>query len=111
MSSEVSEISDRNDDLDKKTANLATKQLCSEDSVPARPAVETVLATAVISHSFLHQVTDSSIDYLIKIIRSKEHLNHNIISVDLGSVQSYKEMGDKFEHQVQLMINVKNVNL
>ena len=33
--------------------------------------------------------------YLLRIFRSKEHLNKNIISVELGSVQSYRET--KFE--------------
>ena len=30
-----------------------------------RPAVETVFATAVISHSYLSQVTNSDINYLL----------------------------------------------
>ena len=110
VASEVIESSDRKDDLIDKTANLATKQL-SEDLVPVRPTVETVFATAVISHSFSSKVTESDIDYLLRIIKSKEHLNHNIISVELGSVRSYKEKGDKFEHEVQVMIKVKTVNL
>ena len=70
-----------------------------------------MFATAVISHSLSSQVTDNDIDHLLRIIKNKEHLNHNIISVDFGSYQSYKEMGDKSEHKIQLIIHVKTANL
>ena len=52
-----------------------------------------------------------TINFLLRIIRSKEHLNQSIISVDLGSVQSCKENGIKFEHKMQLMVHVKTINL
>ena len=93
--------------------NLAVKTIAMESVAvpPARPAIETVFATAVISHSSSSQVTNDEINYLLRIIRSKEHLNQNITSVDLGSVQSYKENGNKFEHKIQLMVHVKTINL
>ena len=103
---------DVNDNLDVKTITTETKELSTEKEwIPARPSVETVFVTAVISHSSSSQVTDSDINYLLRIIRSKEHLNQNIISVDLGSVQSFKENSSKFEHKVQLMVHVKTINL
>ena len=88
--------------------NIAVKTVAMESVAvpPARPAIETVFATAVISHSSSSQVTNDEINYLLRIIRSKEHLNQNITSVDLGSVQSCKENGNKFEHKIQLMVHV-----
>ena len=95
-----------------KTETTETKELSPEkESIPARPSVETVFATAVISHSNSSQVTNSDVNYLLRIIRSKEHLNQNILSVDLGSVQSFREDGSKFEHKVQVMVHVKTINL
>ena len=121
VATDKTENDDKNDNFvtgtsnlnDVKTATGETVQLTSssEKSVPVRPAVETVYAIAVVKHSLSSRVTSSDIDYLHRIIKSKDHLSHNIISVDRGSIQSYNEMGDKFEHKVQIMIHVKTANL
>ena len=114
---DVSKNSDRKDNFEAVKENfddvkaIASMSSQSEESVRARPAVETVFATAVISHSLSSQVTDRDINNLLRIVRRKEHLNQNIVSVDIGSVKSYNEKGNKFEHNVQMMIHVKTVNL
>ena len=78
---------------------------------PARPLVENVFATAVIENSNVRKVTEAEVNALHSIIRSKEHLNRNIISVNVGSIQSYGVHGGKFEHSIQIMINVSTGTL
>ena len=73
---------------------------------PVRPSIEYVFATAVIEKSIASQVSEAEINALQTIIRSKEHLKRNIISVNLGSIQSYGPRDGKFEHLIQIVINV-----
>ena len=77
------------------------------ESKPFISAVETVFATTVIRKTQSSQVSNA----LLSIIRSKEHLNRNIVSVNLGSVQSYQLQCGKFEHLVQVMIYVNTASL
>ena len=54
------------------------------ESKPFRSAVETVFAMAVIGKIQSSQVLNAQLDALLSLIRSKEHLNRNIVSVNMG---------------------------
>ena len=81
------------------------------ESIPSRPAVETVYATVVLEKTSESQVTNAEINAIQAIIRSKEHLNRNIISVNIGSVHSYQPRCGEFEHCIQIAIYVSTANL
>ena len=81
------------------------------ESKPFISAVETVFATTVIGKTQSSQVSNAHLDALLSIIKSKEHLDRNIVSVNMGSVQSYQLQCGKFEHLVQVIIYVNTANL
>lgn len=81
------------------------------ESKPVRPLIEMVYATAVIEESNASKITDAEIKVLSSIIRSKEHLNRNINSLNIGSIQSYEIQGGKFEHIIQIVLSVNTVTL
>ena len=75
------------------------------------PVVETVFATAVIDKAFENQVPNDKLYALQNIIRSKEHLARNILSVNVGSVQTFQLQCGKFKHLVYITIHVNKANL
>ena len=78
---------------------------------PIRSFIETVFATAVIGKADAKQITNDHLNALLSIIKSKEHLTRNIVSVNFGSVQTYQLRCGEFEHLVQIMMDVNTANL
>ena len=91
--------------------DLDNKESSYIEPKPARPTMEVVFATAVIEKLNATKITDAEIQALDNIIRSKEHLDRNIISLNIGSIQSYELQGGKYEHFVQIALNVNTATL
>ena len=57
------------------------------------------------------EVTEAEISTIQTVIRGKEHLRRNIISVNLVSIQLYGQRNVKFEDLIKIVINVSTGTL
>ena len=70
-----------------------------------------VYATAVFKNSPVNQLTRNNMNSLSDIIDSKEHLQRNIENFKFGNVSTWKAENQKFDHQMQVILEVKTVQL
>ena len=75
------------------------------------PQLLCMLPTAVFKNSPFSQLTRNNMNSLSDIIYSKEHLQRNIEDFKFGNVSTWKAENQKFDHQMQVIIKVKTVQL
>ena len=71
----------------------------------------TIFATAIFGNSNCSQVGSSEISALSSILKSKEHLCRNISYVNFFNLQTFRLNSGKYEHSIQVEIDVNTANL
>ena len=110
------EVKSTDADVTVESTEVVDKEITEDENVEkeaklVRPALETVYATAVFGKTFVSKITDTEIAALHRILGTKEHLNRNIVSLNLGQVQSYRQQDGTYEHLLQIMIHVNTASL
>ena len=78
---------------------------------PPPPPAVTIFATAVISDALDSHATSSDVGALSSILKCKDHLCRNISYVNFSALGTQQLNSGKFEHSLQVEIDVNTANL
>ena len=78
---------------------------------PPPPPVVTIFATAVISDALENQATSADVGALSSIMKCKDHLCRNISYMNFRALGTQQLNSGKFEHSLQVEIDVNTANL
>ena len=70
-----------------------------------------IYGTVVFDNSPSHKLQQQNIDKLGNIIRSKDHLPKNIVTISFGDHRSWTLQDSRFKHEIPIMFRVNTSNL